>query len=327
MIVALAGGVGGAKLVDGLAHVLTPDELVAVVNTGDDFVHLGLHISPDLDTVIYTLAGRANPQTGWGLAGETWRFMEALGPLGGPTWFRLGDRDLATHLRRTQLLASGVSLSEATAQLCRAMGVAHRMLPVSDDPVRTIVDTDEGDLAFQDYFVRRQCQPRLRALRFEGAAQAALAPGVDAALDDPRLQAIVICPSNPYLSIEPMLAVPGLRERLRRTPARVVAVSPIVGGRAIKGPAAKIMSELGREVSALEVARHYGDLLDGFVLDHAEAALAEPVAALGIVPLVTSTVMSDSAQRAQLAREVVRLAADLGRHQASDPGRIDDPGS
>lgn len=313
MIVALAGGVGGAKLVDGLARVVPADALLAVVNTGDDFVHLGLHVSPDLDTVMYTLAGQANPQTGWGLAGETWQFMKALGTLGGPTWFRLGDQDLATHVRRTQLLASGATLSHVTTQLCRAMGVAHRMVPVSDDAVRTVVDTDEGELNFQDYFVRRQCQPRLLALRFDGASQAQLAPAVAAALDDARLRTIIVCPSNPYLSIDPMLAVPGLRERLHLTNAKVVAISPIVGGRALKGPAAKIMDELGRDVSALEVARHYGDLIDGFVLDNADAALARSVAALGIEPLVTSTVMTDDAQRAQLAREVIAFASGLAR--------------
>jgi len=311
MIITLAGGVGGAKLVDGFARLLPSDELLAVVNTGDDFEHLGLQVSPDLDTVMYTLAGLANPQTGWGLAGESWRFLEALERLGGETWFRLGDQDLATHVRRTRMLAEGRPLSDVTTALCNAFGISHRIAPMSDDCVKTMVDTDEGELAFQDYFVRRHCEPMLRGLRYVGASVARPAPALLQALRAPHLRSIVICPSNPYLSIDPLLAIPGVHEALRAAGKPVIAVSPIIGGQAIKGPAAKIMRELGREVSALEVARHYGSLLDGFVFDHADAAMADAVAALGIAPLVTGTVMTSEAHRQQLAGDVLAFATTL----------------
>ena len=311
MIVALAGGVGGAKLVDGFARVLSAQELVAVVNTGDDFEHLGLRISPDLDTVMYTLAGRANAQTGWGLAGETWRFMEALERLEGETWLRLGDQDLATHVRRTQMLAEGATLSQVTDRLCRSLGVAHRLVPMSDHDVRTMVQTNEGELAFQDYFVRRHCTPVMQSVRYSGAAEALPSRALLDALGDERLRAVIICPSNPWLSIEPMLALPGVRERLRCIRVPVIAVSPIVAGQAVKGPAAKIMHELGREVSAREVAKLYGDLLDGFVLDRVDAHAVAAVAALGMQPLVTSTVMTSGEHRAQLARDVIDFAATL----------------
>jgi LPPG:FO 2-phospho-L-lactate transferase len=311
VIVALAGGVGGAKLVAGFARLLAPGDLVAVVNTGDDFEHLGLHISPDLDTVMYTLAGVANPAIGWGLAGESWQFMGALERLGGEAWFRLGDRDLATHVVRSGMLRNGATLSEVTGALCARLGVAHAIVPMSDDPVRTLVATDEGELPFQDYFVRRHCEPVLRSLRFAGAEQAQPAPGFLRALAAPRLQAIVVCPSNPDLSLAPVLALPGVRTQLRSAGVPVIAVSPIVGGQAITGPAAKIMRELGHQPSALEVARHYGTLLDGLVLDDSDAALAPAVAALGIRPLVTATVMRDESHRVRLARDVIGFAQAL----------------
>ncbi|EER58376.1 LPPG domain protein containing protein [Acidovorax delafieldii 2AN] len=311
MIIALAGGVGGAKLVHGLAAVLPPEALQVVVNTGDDFDHLGLRVCPDLDTVMYTLAGRANPETGWGLAGETWHFMEALQRLGGETWFRLGDQDLATHVRRTCRLAAGETLSQVTAQLCQSLGIAHPVAPMTNEPVRTMVHTADGELGFQDYFVRRQCAPEVLGLRYAGAAQARPSPALTQALRDPRLRAIVICPSNPYLSIAPLLALPGMRAQLRQAGVPVIAVSPIVGGAAIKGPAAKIMCELGLEVSALEVARHYSPLIDACVLDHADAALASAVNALGIAPLVTGTVMRSMPDRIQLAHEVLGFAEGM----------------
>lgn len=311
LVVALAGGVGGAKLVHGLAQVLPPDQLLAVVNVGDDFTHLGLRVCPDLDTVMYTLAGLANPQTGWGLAGETWNFMQALERLDGETWFRLGDQDIATHVRRTGLLAAGQTLTEATRQLAQALGVAHRMVPASNDPVSTRVTTDEGKLAFQDYFVRRHCEPTLRSLQFAGVQQAQPSPAFVEALRDPQLTAVIICPSNPYLSIDPILAIPGVREALDALAAPVIAISPIVGGQAIKGPAAKIMRELGREASALEVARHYAGVVDGLVLDTADAAQAQAVAALGLSPRVTGTVMTTDADRASLARDVLAFVDDL----------------
>lgn len=312
MILALAGGVGGAKLADGLARTLAPEELAIAVNTGDDFEHLGLHVSPDLDTVMYTLAGVANPATGWGLAGETWSFMDALEKLGGPTWFRLGDRDLATHLERTRRLAAGESLSSVTRVLCEKLGLPAALLPMSDDAVRTRVRTDEGWLDFQEYFVREQCRPALREVRYDGAQSAKPSAGLAAALDSPDLEGIVICPSNPYLSVSPILALPGVRDALRASRA-VVAVSPIVGGEAIKGPAAKIMKELGAEVSALGIARWYAGLVGTLVIDRADEALAPAIEALGLRAAVRETVMRDAAGRARLARECVALVRGKGQ--------------
>jgi LPPG:FO 2-phospho-L-lactate transferase len=304
VILALAGGVGGAKLAAGLQGMLGPD-LTVVVNTGDDFEHLGLSISPDLDTVMYTLAGLNNTQTGWGLAGETWSFMGMMEKLGGETWFRLGDRDLAVHVERTRRLAAGEPLSAVTAALCARLGVRARVAPMSDDPVHTVVLTGEGELAFQDYFVRLKCEPVLKGLRFDGAASARMGQAFAAALDDASLRGIVVCPSNPYLSVQPILEVPGVRGRLEGRRVPLAAVSPIVGGRAIKGPAAKILRELGREASALEVARHYRGLADVFVLDQADAALAGEVEALGMRAVVTDTIMRDAASAAALGRRVL----------------------
>ncbi len=316
MILALAGGVGGAKLAAGLEAALdAPQDLLTVVNTGDDFEHLGLSICPDLDTVMYTLSGRANPETGWGLADESWNFLEALGALGGEDWFRLGDRDLATHVERTRRLRAGETLSRVTADLCRRLGVPSRVAPMSDEPVRTVVETPDGDLPFQEYFVRRRCEPAVQGLRFEGAAAARMSAGFEAAFADPALDAVVVCPSNPYLSIDPILAVPGVRAALAGCAAPVVAVSPIVGGRAIKGPAAKIMEELGVEVSAAAVAARYRDLLDGFVLDETDRALAAAIESEGAAgtraPLrvtVEQTVMRTGEDRTRLAERVLGFA-------------------
>ncbi len=238
-IVALAGGVGGAKLADGLAQVLPPIDLTVIVNTGDDFEHLGLYIAPDVDTVCYTLAGLANPETGWGRADETWQAIGSLEQLGGPAWFRLGDRDLGTHLERTRLLRTGLSLSEVTQKFCAAWGVKQRILPMSDQPVRTIVQTDQGDLMFQEYFVERHCEPRVKGFEFRGLEGASAAPGVLDALE--QADAVVICPSNPWVSIGPILAIRGIRPILQEK--YVVAVSPIIGGAAVRGPAAKMYAE------------------------------------------------------------------------------------
>src|SRR5688572_22157053 len=266
MIAALAGGVGGARLAVGLASVLPPERLTIVVNTGDDFEHLGFTICPDLDTVTYTLAGLNNRELGWGRADETWSFMETLAALGGETWFRLGDRDLALHAVRRDALARGESLSQVTAALSRQLGIMHSILPMSDEPVRTMVDTGEGELAFQQYFVKRRCEPAVRGFRFAGAESARAAPAVHA-LFESGVEALVVCPSNPFVSIAPMLAVRGIREWMRRRRFPVVAVSPIVGGEAVKGPAAKMMRELGLQASAAAVAKHYGDLVDGWIVD------------------------------------------------------------
>jgi LPPG:FO 2-phospho-L-lactate transferase len=302
-VVALSGGVGGAKLALGLSRVLAPGELLVVANTGDDFEHLGLAVSPDLDTLLYTLAGLDNPETGWGRRGESWTFMAALAALGGETWFQLGDGDLATHVERTRRLRDGERLSAIADDFRRRLGIAARIVPMSDDPVRTRVRTDEGWLDFQDYFVRRHCAPRVREIRFEGAAAARPAAEIMAALADPALRAIVICPSNPFISIEPILALPGVRAALRAAAAPVVAVSPIIGGRAVKGPTAKMMHELGIEVSAAAVAGRYGDLIDAFIIDEADAP-----AAPGVRCVAARTLMLTLADREALARIVLDTA-------------------
>lgn len=310
-VLALAGGVGGAKLARGLAAALDPGRLAIAVNTGDDFEHLGLPVSPDLDTVMYTLAGRANPETGWGVAGETWSFMAALADLGGETWFRLGDRDLATHILRRRMLADGRTLSEATAALCAALGIRHRIVPMSDSPVRTVVETDEGALPFQDYFVRRRCEPLVSGFRFAGIGEAAPAPDFAAALADAALEAVVICPSNPYVSVDPIVGLADVAAFLEHRSVPVVAISPIVGGAAIKGPAAKMMGELGAEVSALGIARHYGARIDGMVIDTVDAALAGEIRALGIAVRVAPTVMRDTDDSRALADEALAFAARI----------------
>lgn len=254
-ILALCGGVGGAKMVLGLARVVAPERLTVVVNTGDDFEHMGLPISPDVDTVLYTLAGLANRELGWGRQDETWSALEELSRLGAPDWFRLGDRDIALHLTRRHLLDSGATLSEAVRLLGERLGVVPRVVPMSDAPVRTFLDTDAGVLPFQEYFVARRCAPSVRRVILRGAETATPAPGVAAALADPDLVAILICPSNPFLSIDPMLAIPGVRQALRDVSAPVVAVSPLIAGQAVKGPAAKLCAELGLPASAEAVAR------------------------------------------------------------------------
>lgn len=311
--VALSGGVGGAKLALGLAHEMDAARLMVVANTADDFVHLGLHVSPDLDTLVYTLAGLANPVTGWGRDDETWTFMNSLAALGGETWFRLGDGDLATHVERTRRLNAGESLSAVTADFRVRLGVAAQIVPMSDDPVRTIVETDDGPLPFQRYFVRERCRPRITGLRFAGVEDATANPSLLDALAAADLRAVLVCPSNPLVSIDPILAVPGVRSALDACPAAIVAVSPIVGGRAIKGPTAKMMGELGMAVTAPSVAGHYADLLDGFVLDRADAAQAERVRELGLEVLVTETVMTSLGARHALARRVLDFAERCGK--------------
>ncbi len=314
LVLAISGGIGGTKLALGLDRVLAPGQLAVVANTGDDFRHLGLDISPDIDTLLYTLAGLDDPAKGWGRRDETWTFMKAVEVLGGESWFLLGDGDLATHVERTRRRAAGETLSAVTDDFRRRLGIVSRVLPMSDDPVRTRVHTAEGWLDFQRYFVRRRCEPAVDALEFAGAEQARLAPGVAAALADPALAAVLICPSNPYLSIDPVLAVPGMREALAGSPAPVIAVSPIIDGRAVKGPTAKMMSELGLEPSAATVAAHYAGLIDGFVVDHADAAAAMPP---GVRRFVAQTLMTTLDDRIGLAHAVLdaatRLAATGGR--------------
>ena len=307
-IVALSGGVGGAKLAHGLSLALPPEELSIIVNTGDDFRHLGLHIAPDLDSVLYALAGWSDPARGWGRRDETWTFMEALKGLGGETWFQLGDGDLAMHVERSWRLAQGAGLSEVTAHLCRALGIATRVLPMSDDAVRTRVRTAEGWLDFQEYFVHRRCKPAVREFLFAGAETARAQPDALAALERRDLRAIIICPSNPFVSVEPILAVPGLRAAIRQSQAPVVAVTPIIGGKAIKGPAAKMMSELGLDVSGAAVARRYADLIDGFVIDRSDE-FPDPLP--GVTFFSAATLMNSTADRLRLARAVLQAADTL----------------
>jgi LPPG:FO 2-phospho-L-lactate transferase len=340
--VALSGGVGGAKLSLGLAVLLGSDpsrrparhdrnaggegsdpvfregsdpRLTVIVNTGDDFEHLGLHISPDVDTALYTLSGLVNEETGWGRRDETWSFMAAIGQLGGPTWFSLGDGDLAMHVERTRRLKVGETLTQVCAHAAERLGIAARILPMTDEPLRTILDTDAGTLAFQEYFVRDQCRPAVRRIRFEGAAAARATPEVLAALSAPTLAGIVICPSNPWLSVDPILAVPGLREAMQTSGAPIVAVSPIIAGKALKGPAAKIMGELGLPVTSAAVARHYAGLIDGYVLDSADAAL---VPELGVPAVATNTVMRTLDDRVALASECLDFCRRLADKTGTD---------
>jgi LPPG:FO 2-phospho-L-lactate transferase len=304
-VLALSGGVGGAKLALGLSRILPPGDLTVIANTGDDFEHLGLSISPDLDTLLYTLAGLDNPETGWGQRDESWSFMAALEKLGGEIWFRLGDKDLATHIERTRRLAAGETLSQITDDFRRRLGIATRILPMSDDPVRTQVATAEGVLDFQDYFVRRHCEPAITAIEFRGAREAQPQPEFLAALADPDLRAVIVCPSNPFISIEPILALPGVRAALRRCAAPVVAIAPIIGGRAVKGPTAKMMNELGIEPSAVAAARRYADLLDAYVVDHADAATC---AGLDCDVIEAKALMETLADRETLARVALEAA-------------------
>lgn len=310
-VLALSGGVGGAKLALGLSRCLPPEQLVIAANTGDDFEHLGLHIAPDLDSVFYALAGLSDEERGWGVADERWHCLKQLQRLGAETWFQLGDRDLALHLQRSALLRAGHSLSEATAMLLQALGLPSRLWPMSNDPVRTQVKTDQGELPFQHYFVREQCRPAVHGFRFVGAEAAQPLPELLNLLGDARLRAVVICPSNPFVSIGPMLALPALDAALRATSAPVVAVSPIVGGRALKGPAAKMLQDLQMPVSPLAIARYYGKRLNGLVIDEQDAALAPAIEAEGLAVAVLPTVMRSLTDREQLAREVLAFVDGL----------------
>lgn len=315
-VLALSGGVGGAKLALGLSRVIDAQQLTIVVNIGDDFRHLGLAISPDIDTLMYTLAGLADPVQGWGRRDETWNFMAALDELGGENWFRLGDADLAMHVERTRRLAAGESLSAITDTLRRRLGIVPRIVPASDDALRTRLLTDEGWLDFQDYFVRRRCAPAVRAIDYGDAARAGPSPGLLQALGDADLRAVVVCPSNPFLSIDPVLAVPGIRAALAACAAPVVAVSPLIGGRAVKGPTAKMMAELGLVVSNGEIARHYKGLIDALVVDGTDAQTVADIET-DVQTIVAPTLMHSLEDRERLARAVLatadRLAATSAR--------------
>jgi LPPG:FO 2-phospho-L-lactate transferase len=305
LVLALSGGIGGAKLALGLYRILPSGALTVVANTGDDFTHLGLAISPDTDTLLYTLAGLDDPERGWGRRDETWTFMKALERLGGESWFSLGDGDLATHIERTRRLAAGEALSEITDDLRRRLGIEARLLPMTDDLVRTRLLTGAGWLDFQDYFVRQRCAPVVREIAFAGADQARPQLEFMRALADQNLKAVVICPSNPFISIDPILALPGVREALRASAAPVVAVSPIIGGKAVKGPTAKMMAELGLPVDASAVARHYGEILDLYVADESDAGKVD---GLGIPVVFKRTMMVSLEDREALAQTVLEAA-------------------
>jgi LPPG:FO 2-phospho-L-lactate transferase len=305
-VVALCGGIGGAKLALGLNRLLGKN-LTVVVNTGDDFEHLGLHISPDIDTVVYTLAGLNDPDRGWGRAGESWNFMQALRDLGGETWFQLGDRDLAMHVERTRALQSGVSLTDFTASVARHLKIPSAVLPMTDGRVETVVVTEEGPLSFQRYFVGLQCKPVVRRLEFKNAEKAAASSAVLSALRKPDLAAVIICPSNPYLSIDPILAIPGIRKALGEIKAPIVAVSPLIGGRAVKGPTAKIMAELGLPADSGTIARHY-PFLKGLIIDKVDRGEASEI---GLPVHAASTLMRSLTDRDRLARECLHFAAQL----------------
>lgn len=305
--VALSGGVGGAKLSLGLAHLLG-ERLSVIINTGDDFEHVGLHVSPDVDTALYTLADIVNPETGWGRRDETWTFMQALADLGGPTWFKLGDGDLATHVERTRRLATGEPLTSICLHFRDRFGISACILPMTDDPVRTVVETETGTLAFQEYFVREQCKPAVRAIRFEGANTAKPTQQVLDALSADTLAGIIICPSNPWLSVDPILAIPGLREAMEASGAPIVAVTPIIGGKAVKGPAAKIMAELGLKPDVRSIAERYAGLVDTLIIDAVDEGLA------GDMPIdvaVTNTLMRTLDDKIALARRCLELCDRL----------------
>lgn len=303
-VVALCGGIGGAKLALGLARVLAED-LTVIVNTGDDFEHFGLSISPDIDTVLYTLGDRADRARGWGRSQETWNFMAAWAELGGETWFQLGDLDLAMHIARTNYLRCGGTLTGFVAHVTRHFGIQSTIIPMCDDPIRTVIETSEGDLAFQRYFVERRCAPEVRAIQFDGLKEARPSEAVHEALLGANLRAIIICPSNPFLSIDPILASPGVRSILEQRSSAVVAVSPVINGKAIKGPTTKIMAELGVPATSQAIVDHYRGLIDGLILDDSDAAECKST---DVATMTTRTLMLDDVDRKRLARETLVFA-------------------
>jgi LPPG:FO 2-phospho-L-lactate transferase len=318
-VLALSGGVGGAKLSLGLDRILPRGSLGIVVNTADDFEPFGLHVSPDLDTTLYTLAGLNDYDRGWGRRDETWSFMSAMAELGGETWFQLGDRDLAVNVERTRRLRAGEPLSAIMASIAARLGIGSLLMPMTDDPVRTHIETDEGWLDFQTYFVRRQCKPACRSVAYKGSATARPNDQVLKALRNPGLEAVVMCPSNPLLSIDPILAIPGYREALIQCTAPVVAVSPIIGGKAVKGPTTKMLAELGHEESAIWVCRHYADIIDLFVIDDVDRELAE---ASPVPPVILPTLMRTQADKETLARSVIESARRFAGHIRPPAGRL-----
>ena len=305
---ALSGGIGGAKLALGLEHIFNSPKLMIAGNTGDDFEHFGLNISPDLDTLLYTLSGKSDLERGWGLANETWSFMKAMKEIGGETWFQLGDRDLAIHVERTRRLKEGERLSLITSSFCRKFGVKSHIVPATDDSLKTLVKTPKGILSFQHYFVRDQCRPKILGLKYEGLENAQPCPALEEALESSLLETVVVCPSNPFLSIDPILAVKGVREKLKSSKARVIAVSPIVGGDAVKGPTANNLRDLGFSVSAYTIAKYYSDFIDGFMLDKGDENEISRIESLGMQVGLADTVMTDLQSKIKLAEDVLRFS-------------------
>ena len=305
---ALSGGIGGAKLALGLEHIFNSPKLMIAGNIGDDFEHFGLNISPDLDTLLYTLSGKSDLERGWGLANETWSFMKAMKEIGGETWFQLGDRDLAIHVERTRRLKEGERLSLITSSFCRKFGVKSHIVPATDDSLKTLVKTPKGILSFQHYFVRDQCRPKILGLKYEGLENAQPCPALEEALESSLLETVVVCPSNPFLSIDPILAVKGVREKLKSSKARVIAVSPIVGGDAVKGPTANNLRDLGFSVSAYTIAKYYSDFVDGFILDKRDEKEITEIESLGIRVGLAETVMTNLQSKIKLAEDVMRFS-------------------
>ena len=310
---AITGGIGGAKLALGLSKILSADELAFVVNTGDDFEHIGLHISPDVDTLIYTLAGLNNPDTGWGRRDESWQFMSALADLGGETWFRLGDKDLAMNVERSRRLQEGESLSEVTASLAESLGVSHTILPMSNEPVRTLVHTEDGPMEFQHYFVRERCKPAVNGFEYRGATEAQINPAIEKWLASQHLAGIILCPSNPFISIDPILSLPTLRDALRNASVPVIAVSPIIGGKSLKGPLAKMMAEMSLPRRASWFASHYRDFVDGLLIDSTDGALATDIEAMDVRACVADIVMDSLDDRVRLAKTSLEFADTLSQ--------------
>lgn len=310
-VVALSGGVGGAKLVRGLSQILPPKDMTVIVNTGDDFKHLGLHVSPDIDSVLYALAGLDDPIRGWGRRDETWNFLDALKTLGGESWFQLGDKDLAVHVERSHMLSCGKSLSQATSDLAIRLGISLNILPMSNDPVATTIVTDSGLMPFQEYFVKERCKPVLRGVQYEGAAEALPAGGVCDSLRSKDMSCVIICPSNPFLSVGPILAIPEIRLVLADVTVPIIAVSPIVGGQALKGPAAKILGELGRPVNPVSIAEYYRGLVTAIVIDECDEVFKPQIEALGLVCMCTRTIMKNDRDKATLADDLIRFANEL----------------
>lgn len=310
-VAVLTGGVGGAKLVDGLLRVLPAGDLTVIVNTADDFTHLGMRICPDIDSVLYMLSGKSDPVRGWGVRDESWNFMSSLSDWGGEDWFNLGDRDLAMHVLRSHALASGRALADFTAEMVRFAELDLNLLPMSEAEVSTTLETDVGTLGFQHYFVRHQCVPRVRSITFSGSAGARPAPGVLEAISNPALEALVVAPSNPYLSVDPILSIPGIEGAIRSCRAPVIAVSPLVGGEAVKGPTAKLMGELGLEISNVTIAAHYSALIDGLLIDRGDEGEALPVAVRS-----EDTMMRDAGDRCRVAQAVLRFARELANGKA-----------